>query len=118
MTGSRRVRLRICSCMDARRRFKSSVTTGFTYSVGTVGFATSTIVWEVYFFGSSVATDAPSDPKTAIQTGTTHQYLWITLFTSSMPNSPFRTMHSPVTRRTAARVRSEQAGCHDHLSDA
>src|SRR5260370_41641460 len=104
MTGSRRVRLRICSCMDARRRFKSSVTTGFTYYVGTVGFATSTIVWEVYFFGSSVATDPPCAPKTAIQTGTTHQYLLITLFTYSMPHSLLRHMHSLLTCRTAARA--------------
>jgi len=46
--------------MDAKRRFKSSVTTGLTYSVGTVGFATSTSVCEVYRLGSRVAVENPT----------------------------------------------------------
>src|SRR5215469_343091 len=87
--------LRICSFIEARRWFKSSVTTGFTYSVGTVGLATSTTVWEVYFFGTCVATDAPSAAQPTAQRGMIHQCLRRTLLTSATVNSPLRTIHVP-----------------------
>src|SRR5215472_16967859 len=87
--------LRICSFIEARRWFKSSVTRGFTYSVGTVGLATSRAVWEMYFFGSCVATDAPSAAQPTAQRGMNHQCLRRTLLTSATVNSPLRTMHVP-----------------------
>src|SRR5438445_12181897 len=106
VVGSSRVRLRICAFLEARRWLKSSVTTGFTYSSGTVGLATSTSVWDVYSFGSCVATKMLRIPQPKAQAGRIHQCLRSTLFTSAVLNSPFRTIHfSP--RETAQTVPSQ-----------
>src|SRR2546429_2634691 len=83
MSGSRRVRLRTCSFIEARRWFKPSSTTGFTYSVSTVGLPTSTTAWDVYFLGSCLATDALSAAQPTPQTGMIHQCLRRTLLTSA-----------------------------------
>src|SRR5260370_26304275 len=92
MTSSRHERLRIWSFIDETRWFRSYVTIGFTYSTGTIGFATSTNVCEVYFLGSFRAASTPATPQTMIQTGMTHHFLRITLLTSAKANSPFRTI--------------------------
>src|SRR2546422_10125829 len=93
MIGSSRVRLRICSFIEARRWLKSSVTTGFTYSSGTVGLATSTSVWDVYSFGSCVATKMLRIPQPKAQAGRIHQCLRSTLYIRStefaVPNHTF-----------------------------
>ena len=95
MSGSRRVRLRTCSFIEARRWFKPSSTTGFTYSVSTVGLPTSTTAWDVYFLGSCLATDALSAAQPTPQTGMIHQCLRRTLLTSATVNSRSRTIHVP-----------------------
>src|SRR5260370_8253332 len=113
MTSSRHEGCGIWSLMDETRWFRFSVTIGFTYSTGTMGFATSTSVCEVYFLGSFRAASTPTAPQTMIQTGMTHHFLRITLLTSAKANSPFRTIQcSPQKAAYTILHRVMHAPCH------
>src|SRR6266705_1401380 len=112
MSGSRRVRLRTCSFIEARRRSKPSGTRGLTDSVGSVALATSTTVWDRYFFGSCVATDRLSAAQPTAQTGMIHQCLRRTLLTSATVNSPSRTISGPFLKDATYSVAELHANCH------
>src|SRR6266436_7241971 len=99
MIGCKRVRLRISSCMDVRRRFRSSVITDGTYFSDTAGCSTATIVCDVYFFGRTSAVPKPIAPKEIVISGNIQPKRRAMRFTSAKLISPFRTItpHSSIT---------------------
>src|SRR5271165_7284159 len=93
--------------MEAKRWFKSIVTTGLTNSTGISGCSTSTLVVEVYFLGRTKVAMYPRDASTTKENGVIHQYLRNTRFTSAIAISPFLTIvlvpHSAVTIKWLSR---------------
>src|SRR5207302_6204069 len=82
--GCNRERLKICSCIEARRWFVASDTTGFTSSGDTVGSSTKTRVWEVNRFGRNAVEPSASEIPPITVKGRIHQYLFRILFTSKI----------------------------------